>query len=103
MASRTLIRRRALRGLILILVTVLIGLTLTLHRAPQLGFSGPSSERGAPKAIEQGVFVPYLLRREVLPPPNTDPDRTVVFGTHIENVYEVSLRDRSFRIEGWYW
>jgi hypothetical protein len=103
MASRTLIRRQALRGLVLILVTGLIGLALTLHRAPQLGFSGPGAGRGGPKAIEQGVFVPYLLRREVKPPPNTDPDRTVVFGTHIENVYEVSLRDRSFRIEGWYW
>jgi hypothetical protein len=27
----------------------------------------------------------------------------VAFGTHLENVYDVSLRDRSFRIEGWYW
>lgn len=45
MASRTLIRRRALRGLVLILVTGLIGLALTLHRAPQLGFSGPGAGR----------------------------------------------------------
>ncbi|MFM9101102.1 MAG: hypothetical protein ACKOPS_07105, partial [Cyanobium sp.] len=27
----------------------------------------------------------------------------MTFGTHLENVYAVSLRDRSFRIEGWYW
>ena len=47
--------------------------------------------------------MPYLLNREDLPPPNTDPGRTVVFGTHIRNVYEVSRPDRSFQIEGWYW
>jgi|694.fasta_scaffold25809_2 hypothetical protein len=45
MASRTLIRRRALRGLVPILVTGLIDQALTLHRAPHLVFSDRSAGR----------------------------------------------------------
>ncbi|MFM7515141.1 MAG: hypothetical protein ACKO3F_17640, partial [Cyanobium sp.] len=56
-----------------------------------------------PRALEQRQFAPYLNRLELLPPATADPRRTVTFGTHLENVYAVSLRDRSFRIEGWYW
>ena len=86
MAFRILIRRRALRGLVLILVTGLIGLALTINRAPKLGFSDPGAGRGAPKAIEQGVFVPYLLRQEVLPPPKPIPTARWYSGPYRECV-----------------
>jgi hypothetical protein len=98
---RSRIRSRAQRALLLILLGAVIGLAISSLRPLQ---PGPSRAGGnAPRALEQRQFAPYMNRMERLPPAKADPQRTVVFGTHIENVYAVSLRDRSFRLEGWYW
>ncbi|MFM8660407.1 MAG: hypothetical protein ACKOCI_03515 [Cyanobium sp.] len=87
--------------MLLVLLTALIGLALCSQLPWQPGLSRAGGN--APRALEQRQFAPYLNRLELLPPATADPRRTVTFGTHLENVYAVSLRDRSFRIEGWYW
>ncbi len=95
------ISRKARRVLLPMLLGALIGLALCSQRPLQPGLSRAGGN--GPRALEQRQFEPYLKRREMLPPVTADPRRTVAFGTHIKNVYDVSLRDRSFRIEGWYW
>ncbi len=32
-----------------------------------------------------------------------NPSRTIEIGAHIENIYSLSLRDKSYWMEGWYW
>jgi hypothetical protein len=96
--------RRAVLLVMLVLLAALIGLALCSQRPLQPGLSRASDNASnAPRALEQRQFAPYLNRLELLPPATADASRTVTFGTHLENVYDVSLRDRSFRIEGWYW
>jgi hypothetical protein len=101
---RSRIIRKAPRAVLLVMLGALIGLALCSQRPlqPGLGRAGGNASN-ASRALEQRQFAPYLNRRELLPPATADPRRTVAFGTHLENVYDVSLRDRSFRIEGWYW
>jgi hypothetical protein len=32
-----------------------------------------------------------------------DPERSFILGMHIENIYNLSLKDKSFSAEGWFW
>jgi hypothetical protein len=34
---------------------------------------------------------------------DTTPDRTIDLGVHIENVHQLSLKDKIYWMEGWYW
>jgi len=34
---------------------------------------------------------------------DTTPDRTIELGVHIENVHQLSLKDKVYWMEGWYW
>jgi hypothetical protein len=98
---RCRISRQARPGLLLVLLAALISLALCSQRPWQPGLSRAGGN--TPRPLDQRQFAPYLNRLELLPPATADASRTVTFGTHLENVYAVSLRDRSFRIEGWYW
>ena len=98
---RCRISRKARCTVLLVLLGALIGLALGSQRPLETRLSRTGGN--APRAPEQRQFAPYLNRLALLPPATADPLRTVTFGTHLENIYDVSLRDRSFRIEGWYW
>ena len=45
-----------------------------------------------------------MSRQKINQAPVTAPrNRTIYSGLYVENVYNLSLKDRSFMAEGWYW
>ena len=46
---------------------------------------------------------PYASINEVLPKVNSSVEKSVYAGLQVENVYSLSLKDRVFMAEGWYW
>lgn len=50
-----------------------------------------------------------LINRQLMnhatqtPSLDTTPDRTIDLGVHIENVHQLSLKDKVYWMEGWYW
>ena len=47
--------------------------------------------------------VPYVFRNDIKPRVNTTSDRKITVGLQITNIYGLSLKDRTFMAEGWYW
>jgi hypothetical protein len=41
--------------------------------------------------------------RKLQPPPVVSPDRQIEVGMHIQNIYNISLQDKTFNADGWYW
>ena len=46
---------------------------------------------------------PYASNNEVRPKVNSSSEKSVYAGLQVENVYSLSLKDRVFMAEGWYW
>lgn len=107
MASKTLAIRNlpGLVALLLLLVSLLVGLTSSLGRPAWSVVPPAAPGRAALGAvgIEAGVFHPYRDAREDRPRVVGPKDKTMSLGIHVENAYELSLKERSFRVEGWYW
>ncbi|MFN7898188.1 MAG: hypothetical protein ACK5N0_00790 [Synechococcaceae cyanobacterium] len=45
----------------------------------------------------------YQLTNEMAPKVQTSPDKRIEIGVQIENIYDLSMKDRVFKVEGWYW
>lgn len=92
-------------ALLLLQVFLLAGLTIAWGR-PTWSASARAVE-GSPGpgavGIGAGVFHPYREVSEARPRLVGPKDKTMSLGIHVENAYELSLKDRSFRVEGWYW
>ncbi|MBM5817309.1 MAG: hypothetical protein FJ083_12225 [Cyanobacteria bacterium K_Offshore_surface_m2_239] len=89
---------------------LVIGLSLVLlvgrlhhHFTPTLSdWKRTTSARSA--VARQGWSQhPYVFRDEALAKPSASADKTVRLGMEITNIYGLSLRDRTFQAEGWYW
>ncbi|NDD45179.1 MAG: hypothetical protein EBZ24_07090, partial [Synechococcaceae bacterium WB9_4xB_025] len=39
----------------------------------------------------------------IKPAPNVSPARQIETGMHIKNIYNLSLKDKTFNAEGWFW
>jgi len=52
-----------------------------------------------------GLLNPSMAESQELKPAPaiTDPARSIEVGAHIENLYNLSLKDKTFTAEGWYW
>lgn len=46
---------------------------------------------------------PFALGDRIRPIPRTPADKRIYTGLHIENIYSLSIKDRVFMAEGWYW
>jgi len=100
-------RPRLLRVALMILVVsaTLLLLISTLHRhfnpAMNAWRSSPSSS--AAVGAVPWIYKPHLDSNEVKPKAVNSAERTIHVGLQIENIYDLSLKNRSFKIEGWYW
>jgi len=47
--------------------------------------------------IAQGKATPVSEGKAI------DPERSLILGMHIENIYNLSLKDKNFSAEGWFW
>jgi hypothetical protein len=56
-------------------------------------------------ALGLGLLNPSIAESQILKPAPaiTDPARSIELGAHIENIYNLSLKDKTFSAEGWYW
>ncbi len=91
--------------MILFVSVTLLLLISTLHRhfnpsmkAWKASPFDPEATGGVP-----WIYKPHLDRNEVKPRVVTSPESTIQIGLQIENIYDLSLKNRSFKIEGWYW
>jgi hypothetical protein len=52
-----------------------------------------------------GLLNPSIAESQILKPAPTitDPTRSIEVGAHIENIYNLSLKDKTFSADGWYW
>jgi hypothetical protein len=46
---------------------------------------------------------PFVLGNEIKPTPKTSADKRIYTGLYIENIYSLSVKDRTFMVEGSYW
>lgn len=46
---------------------------------------------------------PFVIGNERKATPITSADKRIYTGLHIENIYSLSIKDRVFMVEGWYW
>lgn len=98
--------RKSLRAVLASIASIgiLVGLLTSLQ--PSLGESSGSSARqasnlGSPQINR--VWQPYSEPQEQFPPVKTPRNRTIFAGLYVENIYNLSIKDRSFMAEGWYW
>jgi hypothetical protein len=91
-------------AVVVVVSIALLLLVSSLHRH----FNPPMSgwQRSSPGPSASGS--PWIHERyepvsEVKPKVSAPSDKTVQVGLQIENVYNLSLKDRTFNIEGWYW
>jgi hypothetical protein len=88
---------------------VAIATLLFLFSLLQHHFDGPVEDvSGSQHAIAKGVnerqpFEMYKQTSEVKPLVDTEIEKRIYAGLHIENIYDLSLKERVFMAEGWYW
>ncbi|MFN7678604.1 MAG: hypothetical protein ACK5QW_08440 [Cyanobacteriota bacterium] len=63
----------------------------------------PNRLDSAGQAKARVHYQAYIPESEVREKVSTPPDRQVLVGLQIENFYALSLKDRTFSAEGWYW
>jgi len=90
---------------------VLLGLlTMALLAGPGRGWlprQGSTAHNGYPASPNQPAiasrFDPYVPQQASKRAAAANPAKTVDLGLHVENVYQLSLKDKTFWVEGWYW
>lgn len=88
---------------------VAIATLLFLFSLLQHHFDGPIEKiSGSKLTIAKGTekrqsFEAFRQLTEAKPPIDTEEEKRIYAGLHIENMYDLSLKDRVFMAEGWYW
>ncbi len=116
--KRTLtgLRTRLLRWLLPFLLLLLLSVvghtvrhsTAAAARPPALRqpLNSPASQED--RAIEANAVTARMDRSSTgfqhrKPVGFRDPDRSIEVGLHVENVHQLSLKDKNYWVEGWYW
>ena len=71
---------------------------------PRQGATAPHHDQPRPnQPAIASRFDPYIPQQPVKRAAAANPAKTVDVGLHVENVYQLSLKDKTFWAEGWYW
>jgi hypothetical protein len=73
------------------------------HFRPRLGEWKTRSTGASTTESRSWTGVSYVATNEIKPKVSTSPEKTIRVGLQIENIYNLSLKDRAFNVEGWYW
>jgi hypothetical protein len=104
MAPRHQIRYRIVSVALVAMAMLLLLLCLLQHH-----FDGATYPASLAKAAiaknhdKRQSFEVYTHASELKPPVSTGQDKRIYADLQIENIYNLSLRDRVFMAEGWYW
>lgn len=115
-AKRSLarLRTRLFRWLLVFLLLLLASHTLLRHSTaadvshPGLVHPLISRAGAEDKAFKANAFSALIDRSSTgfqnrKPVGFRDPNRSIEVGLHVENVHQLSLKDKNYWVEGWYW
>lgn len=71
------------------LIFVLFGFILSFFLAIATQYPQPVISQGKATPVSEGKAI--------------DPEHSLILGMHIENIYNLSLKDKNFSAEGWFW
>jgi len=71
------------------LIFVLLGFILSFFLAIATQYPQPVIAQGKATPVSEGKAI--------------DPEHSLTLGMHIENIYNLSLKDKNFSAEGWFW
>ncbi|MEB3155877.1 MAG: hypothetical protein VKO26_00365 [Cyanobacteriota bacterium] len=91
-------------SVVLVCGIALLLLVSGLHRhfnPPLSGWGGSSTDSSTegPHWIHER-YVPF---NDIKPKAAAPPEKTISVGMQIQNIYNLSIKDRTFNVEGWYW
>ena len=72
-----------------LLIFVLFGFILSFFLAIATQYPQPVIAQGKATPVSEGKAI--------------DPEHSLTLGMHIENIYNLSLKDKNFSAEGWFW
>jgi hypothetical protein len=96
-------RRILILALILFFAVIVFLGKLYAHFNPSFDATTTHSHAQVTIGSRKGLDKPYVPLQEILPAPNVSAQNDVIAGLHVENVYGLSLKDRTFLAEGVYW
>lgn len=79
---RNILRKRSL-------IFLLFGFVLSFFLAIATQYPQPVIAQGKATPVSEGTAI--------------EPERSLILGMHIENIYNLSLKDKNFSAEGWFW
>ncbi len=88
---------------------IMMATFLFLFSRLQHHFDGSVAEvSGSQLAIAKGIdkrqaIEVYRQKSEIRPPVDAIREKRIYVGLHVENIYNLSLKERVFMAEGWYW